>query len=69
MKRWYRGVHHLDSVVSGLVGGAAIGAVLKCIMASGLKSTEAPVIDPNKRYDPPELIDLAQRLSLCFVFV
>ena len=26
-----------------------------------LKSTEAPVIDPNKRYALPELIDLAQR--------
>jgi outer membrane protein TolC len=28
-----------------------------------LKSVEAPVIDPNKRYDLPELIDLAQRLN------
>src|SRR6266850_5143159 len=28
-----------------------------------LKSTEAPLIDPNKRYDPPELIDLAQRTN------
>src|SRR5262249_2802913 len=28
-----------------------------------LKSTEAPVIDPNKRYELPELIDLAQRVN------
>ena len=28
-----------------------------------LKSTEAPLIDPNKRYDLPELIDLAQRVN------
>ncbi len=28
-----------------------------------LKSTEAPVIDSNKRYELPELIDLAQRLN------
>ena len=28
-----------------------------------LKSTEAPLIDPNKRYDLPELIDLAQRTN------
>jgi len=28
-----------------------------------LRSTEAPRIDPNKRYDLPELIDLAQRVN------
>src|SRR5499433_3353061 len=28
-----------------------------------LKATEAPLIDPNKRYDLPELIDLAQRTN------
>ncbi len=28
-----------------------------------LKSTEGPFIDPNKRYEPPELIDLAQRVN------
>src|SRR5207245_5577114 len=28
-----------------------------------LKSTEAPLIDPNKRYELPELIDLAQRVN------
>src|SRR5262249_40517662 len=28
-----------------------------------LKQTEAPLIDPNKRYDLPELIDLAQRTN------
>src|SRR6266550_2174328 len=28
-----------------------------------LKPTEAPLIDPNKRYDLPELIDLAQRTN------
>jgi len=28
-----------------------------------LKSTEAPLIDPNKRYSLPELIDLAQRTN------
>src|SRR5215813_1514995 len=28
-----------------------------------LKQTEAPLIDPNKRYDLPELIDLAQRIN------
>ena len=28
-----------------------------------LKSTEAPLIDPNKRYELPELIDLAQRTN------
>jgi outer membrane protein len=28
-----------------------------------LKSTETPVIDANKRYDLPELIDLAQRVN------
>src|SRR5262245_26679789 len=31
--------------------------------ASVLKSTEPPVIDPQKRYDLVELIDLAQRLN------
>ena len=29
----------------------------------GLKSTEAPLIDANKRYELPELIDLAQRVN------
>src|SRR2546425_3737548 len=28
-----------------------------------LKATEAPLIDPNKRYGLPELIDLAQRVN------
>ena len=28
-----------------------------------LKQTEAPLIDPNKRYELPELIDLAQRVN------
>src|SRR5947208_16365901 len=28
-----------------------------------LKPTEAPLIDPNKRYGLPELIDLAQRVN------
>src|SRR5215470_15348887 len=28
-----------------------------------LKSTEAPLIDPNRRYELPELIDLAQRVN------
>ena len=28
-----------------------------------LKSTEAPLIDPNKRYELPQLIDLAQRVN------
>src|SRR5262249_39521422 len=28
-----------------------------------LKSTEAPLIDPSKRYELPELIDLAQRVN------
>jgi outer membrane protein len=28
-----------------------------------LKPTEAPLIDPNKRYELPELIDLAQRVN------
>jgi outer membrane protein len=28
-----------------------------------LKSTDAPLIDPNKRYELPELIDLAQRVN------
>jgi outer membrane protein len=28
-----------------------------------LRSTEAPLIDPNKRYELPELIDLAQRVN------
>src|SRR2546428_10499231 len=29
----------------------------------GLKSTEAPLIDANKRYELPGLIDLAQRVN------
>src|SRR5262245_1857701 len=28
-----------------------------------LKATEAPLIDPNKQYELPELIDLAQRAN------
>src|SRR5262245_16175532 len=28
-----------------------------------LKATEAPLIDPSKRYELPELIDLAQRVN------